>query len=207
MKLQPYVQKLNSSEKYKEFIQTNKDAYLVAGFFVLDFDSGNNVHQIDFFVPSTKRVAAFTLDKDVVMQSLELMNSKTPEKLEVKVKTDLDELKGILEDEMKNRNISEEIKKIIAILQTIEGKKIWNLNCVLTGMEILRAHVEDDSKTVLKMDKSSILDYVKHIPASQLQQFQKKPKTKEEVSEEIKKLDDLEKQIEKQKEEIKGSLK
>lgn len=171
MKIKPYIDKLYASKEYKNFQKEHSDAYVAAGFFVLDLESGSNIHQIDFYVPKEKKVAAFTLDHGITMQMLSLMHSKKPEKLEMQAKIDLEALKGILEDEMKNRNITEEIKKIIAVLQTIDGKRIWNVNCVLSGMGILRAHVEDESKSVLKMEKASILDYIKRISPQQLQQM------------------------------------
>src|SRR3989344_7512499 len=125
MKLKPYIKKLNSSLEYKKFIESNKDAFLVAGFFVLDLEMGNNIHQIDFYVPSKKKFAAFTLDGKVDLKLIDTMSKKVPEKLDIKTNIDLDALKGILEDEMKNRSITEDIKKIIAIVQTIDGKKAW----------------------------------------------------------------------------------
>jgi len=165
MKIKPYFDKLSASKEYKKFQKDYSDAFMIAGFFILDFESGKSLHQIDYYVPSEKKIAAFTLDKGVMMQMLEMMHTKIiPEKLDLNTNVDLDALRGILEDEMKNRSITEEIKKIIAILQTIDGKKIWNLNCVLSGMSILKAHIDDDSQTVLKLEKASIMDYVKKMP-------------------------------------------
>lgn len=201
MKIQPYVEKLNSSSEYREFHKKYHDAFMVAGFFVLDMESGKNLHQLDFYVPSKKKIAAFTVDEKVTVQLLDMLNKKAPEKLDIKTKVDLDQIYGILEDEMKNRNITDEIKKIIAILQNIDGKKIWNLNCVLSGMGILTAHVEDESKTVLKMEKKSLIDYMQKVSPQQLMQKQK-PSTKKEVDAQIKKLDELESAIEKEKEEL-----
>ena len=167
MKIKPYITKLGASKEYKTFQKKYDDAFMMAGFFILDFETGKNLHQIDYYVPSEKKIAAFTIDGGVTMQMLDMINSKIiPEKLDIKTNIDLDALHGILEDEMKNRSITEEIKKIIAILQTIEGKKVWNLNCVLSGMGILKAHVDDESQTVLKMEKASILDYIKKMPGT-----------------------------------------
>jgi hypothetical protein len=213
MKLQPYIEKLNSSPAYKDFHKKNNDAFVVAGFFILDFEMGNNIHQIDYYVPSKKKIAAFSLDKQINLQLLDMLNSKVPEKLDIKTKVDLDQLQGILEEEMKNRSITEEIKKIIAVLQCLEGKKIWNLNCILSGMGILSAHVEDETRTVLKMEKKSLMDIMKKIPAGALKQ--QMPSTgnpgntegaegtnQDEVKEKLKKLDDLAKEIEKEKDEL-----
>ena len=64
-----------------------------------------------------------------------------------------------------------DIKKMIAIIQSIDGKKVWNINCILSGMEVLKAHVDDDSQTILKMEKASLMDYVKKIPAAELKKM------------------------------------
>ena len=177
---------------------------MIAGFFVIDLETNKNVHQIDYYVPSKKKIAAFTLDKHVTMQMLDLMNSKVPEKLDLKTNTDLDQLYGILEDEMKNRSMTEDIKKIIAILQNIDGKKIWNLSCVLSGMGILNAHVEDETRTVLKMEKKSLLDFVQKMSPEQYKAKinsgnEEHAADENNTEEKMKKLVDLEKAIEKEK--------
>ncbi|MGV8131467.1 MAG: hypothetical protein ACP5N7_05210 [Candidatus Pacearchaeota archaeon] len=201
MKIQPYVQKLQASEKYKKFIQEYSESFIVAGFFVLDYETGMNVHQIDYYVPSKKQVAAFNLDGEVEVRLLDMMNKeKKPEKLDIKTKVDLDALKGILEDEMKNRNITETIKKCVAVIQMVDGKKLWVLNCVLSGMEILKAHVDDESRTVLKMEKSSMLDYVKKMPQLPPQQAPKADK--ETLQKQIDQLNKLKEQLEKEKSQL-----
>ena len=208
MKLTPYVERLNNSNQFKDFNKKNEDAFIIAGFFILDYEAGKNVHQIDYYLPSKKKVAAFTLDGQITMQLLSLLNEKVPEKLDIKTKVDLDQLKGILEDEMKNRNITDEIRKVIAVLQCIDGKRIWNLNCILTGMGVLNAHIEDESRSVLKMEKRSFTDIMKKIPASQLmpQQLQtlqsSQEASPEQSQEKLKQLEKLKQEIEKEEEEI-----
>lgn len=233
MKIKLYVDKLHNSSEYRGFLKKHDNAFMIAGFFILDFESGNNIHQIDYYIPSEKKIAAFTLDGGITMQILNTMSAAVPEKLDIKTNIDLDALQGILQDEMKNRNITEEIRKIIAIVQNINGKKIWNLNCVLSGMNILKAHVDDESKTILKMEKSSIMDYMKRIPAGALKTLQKAAKGAEaegeepgeegegaeietkqpegeestkELREKIKKLSEIETEIEKQKGEAEKEL-
>lgn len=208
MKISPYVEKLEKSQEYKDFHKKYKDAFMAAGFFVLDLETSKNVHQLDFYVPSEKKIAAFSLDGDIKVQLLEAMNEKIPDKLDIKVKTDLDALYGILEDEMKNRGITEEIKKIVAVLQNIDGKVLWNLNCILSGMEILRANVDDESRSVLKMEKFSMLDLIKKVPGKALGNLgalQGKPEgkvTKTQVKDELKQIDKVEAALEKEKKEL-----
>ena len=219
MKIKPYVDRLNSSKEYKDFQKKYGNAFMMAGFFIIDFETGNKLHQIDYYVPSEKKIAAFTLDGGVTMQMLNMINSHMiPEKLDIKTNIDLDALHGILEDEMKNRSITEEIKKIIAILQTVEGKKVWNLNCVLSGMGILKAHIDDESQTVLKMEKVSAFDYIKKMPAnlSALKGIKGMPSSEGEeedgadsekdVKDKLKTLNNLEEEIESEKKKIEEAL-
>ncbi|MBS3077733.1 hypothetical protein J4233_05710 [Candidatus Pacearchaeota archaeon] len=205
MKIQPYIEKLKESEEYKDFKSKYPKAFLAAGFFVLDLEGGVNIHQIDFYMPAEKKIAAFSLDGEVKVKILETLNEKIPEPLDMDTNTDLDALSGILTDEMKNRGISESIRKIIAVIQNIDGKRIWNLNCILTGMEILKSHIEDDSQTVLKIEKSSILDIMKKMPA-QPQMMKAQANSKEDIKGELDKLDKIEEEIEKAKGKLKEEL-
>jgi hypothetical protein len=215
MKIQPYVEKLEQSEEYKNFKIKYPESFMIAGFFVLDLEGGMNIHQIDFYIPKKKKVAAFTLDEGVKLQLLEMLSKdgKEPQELDISTNIDLDALQGILTDEMHNRGISEEIKKIIAVIQNIEGKKIWNLNCVLTGMEILKSHVEDESKTVLKMDRTSVMDIMKHMPKGAMIKAQKQAQdqvqsepSKEDAKKEMENLEKIEAEIKKEKEKLKKAM-
>ena len=200
MKIQPLIEKLETSEAYKKFKIENKDSFLVAGFFVLDYETGQNINQIDYFIPSQKKVAAFTMSEEIAVQILKTMNDKIPETLPVQTNVDLDSIKGILEDEMKNRNITEELKKVIAVIQMIDGKKVWILNCIMSGMEILKAHIDDESKTILKMETASVLEYIKKVPMKGLAQTKN---SKENIEKQIEQLDTLKEQLEKEKEKVK----
>ncbi len=225
MKIQPFIEKINNSGEYKGFKKKYSDSFLAAGFFVLDLESGNNINQMDYYIPSQKKFAAFTLGKEgVKMQLIEALIDKAPEKLDLKSKINLESLPGILEDEMKNRNITDNIRKIIAVLQNVNGKKIWNIHSVLSGMDILKAHIEDSSETILKMEKTSFVDIMKKIPLDQMKNIpgqnimpkgqlsqQNQEENVEEMDEEnafeeIKKLDELEGKIEKEKSRLKKSI-
>ncbi len=204
MKLNPFLQELEKSKEYLDFKTKYPNAYLAAGFFVLDFENNANLYQIDFFIPGEKKVAAFTLGKEVKLQLLDLLNEQVPEPLSPEATIDLDSLKGILLDEMHNRGMSEEIKKLIAVIQNIDGKSLWSLNCVLSGMEILKSHVEDATQSVLKIEKKSLLEVMKHLP---VQKFEKKlPVAKEEIEKEIENLSKLEKEIEAEKERLRSDI-
>lgn len=198
----PYVKKLESSKIYKDFRIKYPDSFMAAAFFIIDLETGNNVHQIDFYLPKQKKFAAFSLDGGVQLKILESLGSKAPEKLALDTNIELEALPGILEDEMHNRGISEQVRKIIAVIQNVKGKKIWNLNCILTGMEILRSHIEDESQTVLRIEKTSFMEVMKKMPQMQQMpgaQVGQAATTKKDLQEEIKKLGDLQEELEKEK--------
>lgn len=165
MKIKDLLKKLRASPQYDSFSSAYKDAFPVAGFFVLDNENKKNLYQIDYLIPSKNKIAAFSIDHPVNMQMLDAQHNKEPLKeLDMNAVIDLDAIEGIVDDEMKNRNITESIKKIIAVFHMHEGKRLWNLNCMLSGMSLLRAHVDDESQTVLKMEKVNLFDVMKTMP-------------------------------------------
>jgi len=206
MKIEKLIAKLNSSNEYKDFVKEYPDAFLAAGFFIIDLESNQNINQVDFFIPTEKKIAAFTInDEDVKMQVLEAISETIPKKIHGKIKIDLDALNGILLDEMKNRNITENIKKIIAIVQNIKGKNVWNLNCVLSGMEMLRSHVEDETETVLSMERNSLMDLMQTFSQSKppINSPEKSSVKDMDPQIELKQLNRLEKEIKRERERLK----
>lgn len=165
MKFEHYLKRAEESKEYKKFKQEHGKAYLCAGFFVLDFETGKHTHQVDYFIPNSKKIATFVLDEGVDMKISEEMKMKTKlEKMEEEVKIDLDALKGIVEDEMHNRTITQQVKKIIAVLQKQDGKYVWKLNCITDGMGIIKVHVNDDTSNILEFEKINLFDIMRMIP-------------------------------------------
>lgn len=160
MKVNHYVSRLQESSEFKKFIKENPKAKLCAGFFVLDFEGGKDLHQIDYILPN-KKVATFNLDEGVTMKLSE-QKLKTPlPEIGTDIKTDLDIIRGLVEDEMKNQIVTDNIKKIIAILHIVDGRLIWNLQCILNGLSILHIHINDSDKNILKFEKHSLLEFIK----------------------------------------------
>jgi len=199
MKFQNYLKRVEKSQEFKEFKNKNPKAYLCAGFFVLDFDTGQNLYQIDYFLPN-KKIATFNVGKKIEMKiSDQTIKKKLPE-ISSKAKTDIDALKDIVEDEMKNQMVTEEIRKIIAVLHIFEGKLIWNLQCFLSGLEILNVHIDDSDQTILKFEKYSLMDIIRKMPMPMPEQEPKE--NREEINpEQLKELEEkLKKVLKKDKE-------
>jgi len=161
MKFEHYAKKLEESEEFAKFIRQNPEAYLCAGFFVLDLETGNHIHQIDYVLPNNK-IATFLLDDGVKLKiSDKPIKKKLPHIEKLQIKTDLEALQGIVEDEMKNRTVTGKIKKIIAILHILDNKLIWNLQCILDGLNIVQVHIDDEDQTILKFEKHSLMELIK----------------------------------------------
>ena len=166
MKLEHYLKRVEEAPEFRKFKSKNPKAYLCAGFFILDFETGKNMHQIDYLLPN-KKIATFTLDEGVKFQISKMPKNVKGNLKEIRsnAKLDLDMLKGSVQDEMKNKIVTEKIKKIIAVLQVLDKKLIWNLTCFLDGLGILQVHIDDEDGSILKFEKYSILDFVRHMPS------------------------------------------
>ena len=120
------------------------------------------MHQIDYYVPGNKKIQTFILDsKEVISKESETLNKIVPKKIDQNISLDLDVLKGLVEDEMKNHTITTKLQKIIAIIQNVEGKLVWNLNCITTDMGIIKVHISDRDHSILKFDKINLYDVMK----------------------------------------------
>jgi len=202
MKFEHYLNKLHESNEYKKFSRKYKKEYMCAGFFVLDYETGKHSHQIDYYLPNNK-IATFILDEGVKMKLSEQTIKKSLPKLKEDIKIDLEALKGIVEDEMKNRTVTERIKKIIAILHVIDDKPVWNLQCILDGLTLLNVHVNDADQSILKFEKHSLMELIKPMAGMmqqqiQQQQEQEQPKASVISEKDLKELERQIKQAEKQ---------
>jgi len=163
MRVDAYLKRLITSSEFKKFKKKDGKAYLCAGFFVLDFETGKNLHQIDYYSPKNKKIATFILDNEIQSKLSEGANKKKPEELKGDIKLDLDKLRGIVGDEMKNQGITYNIHKIIAVIQNIEGKKVWILNCITSDMGLIKADIDDTTGNILKFEKINLFDSIRKL--------------------------------------------
>ena len=175
MKLAHYIKRVEESPEFKKFKEEHKRAYLSAGFFVLDFETNKHLHQIDFFIPSKKKIATFKLEEGITFQISDTFKlKKTPEEMRGDSILDLEALKGIVHDEMMNRTVTQDVKKIIAVLQQENGKKVWRLNCITGDMGIIKVGVDDAGGNVLDFEKANLFDMMKMVKPGDLGKEAKK---------------------------------
>jgi len=152
---------ITESDIFKSFIEYNKEAELVAGFFIIDLVQGNNQRSLDYKLQ--EKIFTFSLNEisEITMREDELMQSDKPlEKISPDIKIDLDEIPGIAEKEALKNNIKNKFEKIIAVLQLHEGKDAWNLTCMLDGLVIINILIDSETGEIIKFDKRSITDFI-----------------------------------------------
>ncbi|MGA2130492.1 MAG: hypothetical protein ABSG05_02680 [Candidatus Pacearchaeota archaeon] len=166
MKAQHYIKKVKESKEFKDFIKSDPKSYLCSVFFVRDFTEGKNETQVDFYSPKKKKIISFKaegkIEKMLDKKAQTLGNKKfIPKELKEITKIDIDEIKSTLQDEMHNREMTYTIEKVLAFLTTMDDKPVWNCTGFLQGLGLLQAHVDDETNTVLFMDKKSLFDMIK----------------------------------------------
>ncbi len=161
-----YIKEVKKSQAFKDFMAEDPGAYLCSLFFMVDFNERNKEVHVDFYSPKSKKIVSFKLgnrieripDKD----AMTMVHKKfVPKPLSEQIKMDLDALKPALTDEMRNREMTYEIEKILAFLNVADDRVMWNCTGFLKGLGLLQAHIEDSSQSVLFMDKKSLFDMIK----------------------------------------------
>lgn len=158
------LQKIESSDAFKNFKKKNPDAKLCAGFFVLDYQQQANQQQLDYILKNNK-IYTFILNSEITIKEAETIEGQKEKLSAIKreVKVDLEKTEEIVKKKMLEEKIKKKIVKIIAVLQKHENKEIWNLNCMLSGLGILQVHVDCSSGKVLKFEKKNLFDFIKRV--------------------------------------------
>jgi hypothetical protein len=158
------LKEIESSEAFINFKKTNKDAKLCAGFFIIDYQQEQNQKQLDYCLEN-KDIFTFVLDREISIkkaETIEGMKQELPE-LNREIRIDLDEAEKILQEKIKQEKVENKLLKIIAVLQIYEEKQIWNLNCMLEGLDILRVHIDVQTGEVIKFEKRNMMEFVKKV--------------------------------------------
>jgi len=155
MNFQEVLKKLQKSREFADFKKENADCYLCAGFFIIDFESGSETKQIDFFMPEKNKVATFILNDTINLRIEDAIEKKLGE-VDSKIKVELPEAVEKAKKECKSK-----INKIIAILQILEGRQVWNITCMLEGFNMLLLHIDSQSGEITKKEKRGLFDFVK----------------------------------------------
>ena len=153
--------KLKESKEFKSFKKKNPDAYLCAGFFVVEYDSNRSLEQLDY--QTRDGIVTFTIDMHIEEKEAEQIEQKRLEKISEQIKIDLEEVEKLIKEQLSKLKDSSKVNKLIAVLQSFKGKDIWNITAILESMHLLRMHIDAQTGKILKTEKASMFDFIKKI--------------------------------------------
>jgi hypothetical protein len=156
--------KLEKSEIFKKFKAEYPNSFFCAGFFIFNFKTDTSEYSLDF--REDKNIFTFKVpeakESSITMIKEEILEAQKPlEKISSDVKVDLSEIKALVEQALKDNNIKNKLEEIIAVLQSIDNQKVWNLTCLCEGFVIISIHIHSETQGILKFEKRNLLDFVK----------------------------------------------
>jgi len=178
MNLQFYLEKLFASKKFQNFIKENTNAFFCSGFFVVDRQKteplatssklvqskegkDRKIH-LDYFVPETKKMFSFQLEKNVEVIPVEHIES-VPEIIPDNINFDFEEIERVISDTMKEKNIKSKIQKILISLQNLRGKSFLICTVFVSGLGLIKVKILVEKMRILEFEKKSFFDIMKII--------------------------------------------
>jgi hypothetical protein len=163
MNLQFYLEKLYSSDIFKNFIKENPKAYMCSGFFIIDKEGKDNQIHIDFYIPNIKKMFSFRLEKKIEKIPVEATTKKAPLKIKSDVDFNFEDVEKMIADEMEKQDIKNKLQKIMFSLQNIDGKNFLICTVFISLLGLLKVHIDLKEKKIVLFEKKSFFDLMKRV--------------------------------------------
>lgn len=151
MEVKDLVEELEKEDCFKVFMKKYSDAYFCAAFFIFD-EGGSEKAEIDFYVPSEKKMALFSYPFHEYNLSEEISGFG---KMDLDLKIDVGDLKENVKNVLEKEGKKFDAKKIIAVLKNYE----WHLTC-MNGLDIIRMKIDVKSGNYKDFEKGSLMDFM-----------------------------------------------
>jgi hypothetical protein len=166
MNFQFLIEKLTESKEFQNFKKEFPDSYLCGGFFAIDRENiknPDNKNQLDYYVPSTKKVYSFKIDGKIEKIEQETKDPRIPEKTKDNHSFDFDEIQEIIEEEMKVKSINNTIKKLILSFQSLNKKDYLIGTIFLNNLALLKVQFNLKDMKVEELEKKTLFDFLKKV--------------------------------------------
>ncbi|MFQ5531774.1 MAG: hypothetical protein ACE5ES_04125 [Candidatus Nanoarchaeia archaeon] len=166
MNFQFYVEKLNHSDSFKDFIKENPKAYPCSGFFTIDLENiqkPDNKQHIDFFLPEKKEIVSFQLENECKIVPVENFDKEGKfkfEKISLDNNFEFGEIESLILDEMEKQKIKNKIQKIILSLQNKEGRDYFIGTIFISGFGLVKVRIDLKEMKITDFEKKSFMDMV-----------------------------------------------
>lgn len=167
MNFQFYLEKLYAQDSFKKFVEENKDAIPVTGFFVIDLEGKDNHQHFDYYIPSTNKLFSFQLEKGGDPVPIELVEGFIAKKLGMNYDFDFSDVEELIRKEMEKREIKNKIQKFLFSLQKKDNEDYLVGTVFISGFGMLKVNIKISSMEITHFEKKSFFDILK---------FKKKPK-------------------------------
>jgi len=163
MNFQFYLEKLYSSAIFKNFMKESPKAYLCSGFFTIDKEGKDNQIHVDFYIPDTKKMFSFRLEKKIEKIPVEVITKKIPLEIKPDFNFNFEEIEEMIVNEMKKQDIRTKLQKIIFSLQNIKGKNFLICTIFTSMLGLLKIQIDLKKKKIILFEKKSFFDLMKRV--------------------------------------------
>lgn len=161
MEFRFYLEKLFSSEKFKDFKKQNPDAYLCSAFFSIDKIGNDNQQHLDFYLPSKKKSVSFKLEKNLILEDMENYGESPIEKLDKTINFNFSKIENLFIERMQQENINKQIQKLLFSIQTKNNKSVLIATIFISGLGLIKAIVDLNSQKIVEFKEKSFFDMMK----------------------------------------------
>ncbi len=160
MNLQFYVEKLQNSEIFKNFMKAHPDAFICSGFFVIDKTGkeGGKQH-FDYYLPQENKIESIQLEN---MQLVPIENfGKITEEISLEYDFDFDKVEKMIEERMLQQGIRSKIQKILFSLQNVRGRNFLVCTVFISLLGMIKVNIDLKNMEIVVFEKKSLLDIMK----------------------------------------------
>ena len=166
MKVQDLIKELEATSQFKTFQKEHSHTFFVAAFLILDLKNKTEQIQLDYFIPATNQIAAFShpftepkIHDDIISVEKGKTKGKKPTQMTpqtTKIKIDIDDLEPECKKLIDENNSLLIPTKIIAILKDDQ----WNLTLMDDMLGIVRIKINPISKELIEFNKGSLMNFM-----------------------------------------------
>lgn len=159
MEIKNYIEKVENSPAYNEWINNNPDYYLVHVFLMSDKPA-----QVGYYSKEQDKVVTFNIEEEISRNEAEesfkeggMIAKLNLEQVNVDLRDAKDEAEGL-----RNEKYPEEVvDKEMIILQTLEQEPVYNITLITKAFNFINIKLSAAEKTIKDYKKNSILDLKK----------------------------------------------
>jgi len=143
MNFQFYVEKLQSSEIFKNFVNSGKE----------------NKQHFDYYLPEEKKIESVQLEN---MQIVPIESfGELPKKVSFDLDFDFGEIEKMIEQKMLENGIKNKIQKILLSLQNSGGKDVLVGTVFISMLGMIGVTIGLKKMEIIGFEKKSLLDIIK----------------------------------------------